>query len=404
MSKFHKIAVFVIILELILILFANAFVYKNIASSSGRMYRVEASRIASKIKAGESYDIDDYKTIISVHEYDSKAIVNNDYVIIEVNGTLYQFEYETPGNYSSIVYMNIGFGIMLVMSAIIFIYVNNKILKPFNNMSEVSVELAKGNLSAHVKEDKNKFFGKFLWGIDMLRENLENNKEKELQLQKEKKTLILSISHDIKTPLSAIKLYTKALKNGLYDTKEKQDEALIGIEKNTQDIEKYVSEIVAASKEDFLNLEVNMSEFYLSDVVDKISIYYKEKFASLHTEFVVNNYDNCLLKGDKERLIEVIQNMLENAIKYGDGRRVEIAFDDEEDCKLISVNNSGNSLKKEELPHLFESFYRGSNSENIKGSGLGLYICKSLLRMMDGDIFANISDDIFSIVAVVRKV
>ena len=81
-------------------------------------------------------------------------------------------------------------------------------------MSEVSIELAKGNLSAHVKEDKNKFFGKFLWGIDMLRENLENNKEKELQLQKEKKTLILSISHDIKTPLSAIKLYAKALKNG----------------------------------------------------------------------------------------------------------------------------------------------------------------------------------------------
>lgn len=404
MSKFCKIAVFVIILELILILFANAFVYKNIASSSGRMYRVEASRIASKIKAGESYDIDDYKTIISVHEYDSKAIVNNDYVIIEVNGTLYQFEYETPGNYNSMVYMNIGFGIMLVMSAIIFIYVNNKILKPFNNMSEVSVELAKGNLSAHVKEDKNKFFGKFLWGIDMLRENLENNKEKELQLQKEKKTLILSISHDIKTPLSAIKLYTKALKNGLYDTKEKQDEALIGIEKNTQDIEKYVSEIVAASKEDFLNLAVNNGEFYLSDVIDKINVYYSEKFASLHTEFVVNNYDNCLLKGDQERLIEVIQNMLENAIKYGDGRRVEIAFDDEEDCKLISVNNSGNSLKKEELPHLFESFYRGSNSENIKGSGLGLYICKSLLRMMDGDIFANISDDIFSIVAVVRKV
>lgn len=404
MTRFRKIAVFILIIEFVLTIVANVFVYKNTVNNEGKMYRVEAQRIARKLDAGESFNLDEYKTITSVHEYDSEVIVNNEYIIAEVNGTLYQIEYEESTNMDSLVYMNIGFAIMLIMSTVILVYVNTKILRPFNTMSEVSIELAKGNLSAHVKEDKNKFFGKFLWGIDMLRENLENNKEKELQLQKEKKTLILSISHDIKTPLSAIKLYTKALKNGLYDTKEKQDEALLGIEKNTSDIERYVSEIVAASKEDFLNLEVTMGEFYLSDVMEKIEVYYKEKFQTLHTEFVINKFDNCLIKGDKERLIEVLQNMLENAIKYGDGRKVEINFDDEEDCRLISVNNSGNTLKQEELPHLFESFYRGTNAEKEKGSGLGLYICKSLLRMMDGDIFANINDDIFCITAVVRKV
>lgn len=79
-------------------------------------------------------------------------------------------------------------------------------------------ELAKGNLSVPIKAEKSKFLGRFLWGMDMLRETLEGNKEKELALQKEKKTLILSLTHDIRTPLSAIRLYAKALAEEIYTT------------------------------------------------------------------------------------------------------------------------------------------------------------------------------------------
>ena len=85
-------------------------------------------------------------------------------------------------------------------------------------MQSLTEELAKGNLSVPVKAEKSKFLGRFLWGMDMLRETLESNKEKELALQKEKKTLVLSLTHDIRTPLSAIRLYAKALARGsLYD-------------------------------------------------------------------------------------------------------------------------------------------------------------------------------------------
>ncbi|MBQ8759711.1 MAG: sensor histidine kinase, partial [Clostridia bacterium] len=134
----------------------------------------------------------------------------------------------------------------------------------FQNMSNLSYELAKGNLSMPVKEEKSKLFGRFLWGMDMLREKLEDNKEKELEFQKERKTLILSLSHDIKTPLSSIELYSKALSEDLYDTKERKDEALQGIARNVKEIKGYVDEIVTASREDFLNLEVSIGEYYLS--------------------------------------------------------------------------------------------------------------------------------------------
>ncbi len=403
MNNFKRIAVLIIAFELILACVFNIIVYKS-HDISGRFYRVEAGRILTALKAGNEVNVSDYETIVDVVPFDSSYKTNNDYMVVDANGKLYSIEYRVVNRNYATLYMNIGFGFMLIVTLGILVYVNNKVLKPFNTMSNMTLELAKGNLTTPIKEDKNKFFGKFLWGMDMLRDNLESNKQKELELQKEKKTLILSLSHDIKTPLSAIRLYTKALNENLYDTKEKQEEAFRGIDKNITDIEKYVSEIVTASKEDFLNLEVTMGEFYMNEVIEKIAVYYKDKFASLHTEFKINSYDNCLLKGDKTRLEEVLQNMLENAIKYGDGKSVEISFDDEEDCRLISISNSGNSLKKEEIPHLFESFYRGSNSEGVKGSGLGLYICKSLLRMMDGDIFANIDSDKFIIVAVVRKV
>ena len=117
----------------------------------------------------------------------------------------------------------------------------------------------------------------------------------------------------------------------------------------------------------------------------------------------MDEISKCLVKGDKNRMVEVLQNVMENAIKYGDGKRIRISFGEEEDCKLIHIENTGCNLKKEELPNLFDSFYRGSNSTGMKGSGLGLYICKTLMRKMDGEIFAQIKEECFVVTVVIRK-
>lgn len=369
-----------------------------------RDYRVDINRIEQALNAGETVDAKDYKSVIRIVRYDDTYQTNNDYAVINANGELYSIEYKVSSNNdTAIIFMNVGLSLMLLLTVGVLIYVDLKVLKPFNKLSNYSTELAKGNLTSPMKEEKNKNFGKFVWGMDMLRETLETNKKNELKLQKDKKTLILSISHDIKTPLSAIKLYSKALKEGIYETPEKRNDALNGIDKNVKEIEKHVSDIVNASREDFLNLTVENKELYLSDLINKIEILYKEKFAHLHTLFEIASYDNCLIKGDANRLEEVLQNILENAIKYGDGRYVKIHIEEEEDYKLIYITNSGSSINEEELPHIFDSFYRGSNAENKDGSGLGLYICKSLMRMMGGDIFAKIENNEFNIVTVIKK-
>ncbi len=406
MNKYIKFVALVVILEILATILANIYLYKGKEKNNEKEYKVEIKRTLDDIKNGKdisSIDYKDYRYIKKISEFDPDKICHNEYQVEKINNKLYRFEYEKANNNDIYIRVNVILIGMIIFSIVIMILIAIRIVKPFDDIRNLPVSLAKGNLSIPIKESKNKYFGQFLWGMNMLREKLEKDKVNELALIKEKKTLILSISHDIKTPLSAIDLYLSAIKNDLYESEEKKNEALEGIKKNTAQIKKYVNNIVKASREDFLNINVKKGEFYLTEVIDDIKEYYSEKLSSIHTKFEIDSYDNCILKGDYERVIEVIQNIIENAIKYGDGKLIKISFDDEEDCKLVTVANSGLSLKKDEINNIFDSFYRGSNSKKVEGSGLGLYICKELLEKMDANIYASINKDDFEVTVVLRK-
>ncbi len=413
MKNYNKVIAIAFIAIVIIFLLVNIIMI-NIETNDGRLYRVEANRMAEQIleQGFDSIDVSEYSCIKNVYilNGDEKNFFegsNSDYLIKEINGDYYRFDYsDDEDNYKReiIAIVNIVIGIVSVFTIAVMFYVRHMLLKPFDVLKEAPYELSKGNLTIPLKENKNRFFGRFIWGMDMLRENIEEQHKKELELQKDKKTLILSISHDIKTPLSAIKLYSKALSRNLYNDAEKQFEIAEKINLKADEIEDFVSQIIKASNEDFLQLEVTNDEFYLSELINSIKAYYGEKLSLLHMDFQVDEYLNCLLKGDVNRSVEVIQNIMENAVKYGDGHRIKITFSEEEDCCLITVLNSGCSLNENELPHIFDGFWRGSNTGNNSGSGLGLYICRQLMIKMDGDIFARICGDEMLVTIVIHKV
>lgn len=413
MKNFTKIYTMTIVLLITAFACANLFLAALKNDQKGRPYRVEARRIINELQEDdlENLDLSNYTYISQVVRYkkgDSHFFESNgDSLFRQVDNTLYRLDYHY---FSELDYKNILItvnSILLAMSLfilIVMLYLYRFILKPFNTLCDIPYELSKGNLTVPVKEQKLRFFGKFIWGIDLLRENMEQQRTREQNLQREKKRLILSISHDIKTPLSAIKLYSKALSKGLYTETGQQVQIAENINTKADEIEEFVSQIIKASNEDFLQLEVMQGEFYLSELVKKITQYYTEKLKLIKTQFIVGKYSNCLLKGDLDRAVETIQNIIENAIKYGDGHHIELVFSEEDDCKLICIKNSGCSLPDTELPHIFESFWRGSNAESSNGSGLGLYICRQLMLKMDGEIFAEIWEDFMCITTVFRKV
>lgn len=409
MKAFRRITAVFLIIAALIFAAANLFLNNLDSHQTGRPYRVEINRLALEIEQNgiESVDLSSCEYVYNIAEFDEDFYnSSSDSAIREIGGRLYRFDYKSENEHDDsviILIVNVFLAVMTVLVFAALIYIRARLLKPFESFSELPFELAKGNLTKPVKENKSRFFGRFLWGIDLLREDIESRKLRELSLQKEKKTLLLSLSHDIKTPLSAIKLYSKALSKNLYSDAQKQREIAESINAKADEIEGYVTQIINASREDFLSLEVDNSEFYLSDLIGRITDYYSEKFALIKTEFKVGEYRNCLIFGDLERSVEVLQNILENAVKYGDGRRVEILFPENDEGVLITVKNSGCTLEKTDILHIFESFYRGANAENIKGSGLGLYICRQLMHKMDGEIFAEIDGDDLSVSTVFSR-
>jgi len=401
MRAFKKLCIAVLTIFLILAALLNIVMLQNRKYADGQ-YRVEAKRLADEITETGSYDLTNYPHLTGVYTGDALYKSDEHYVIIEANGTLYRVEYTLGNRSSMIIAMNCMLGVLLLILVGVFVYIKRNIIEPFGSLNNVPQELARGNLAVPIPEQKSRFFGKFTWGVNLLREKIEDDRKKELSMQRDKKLLLLSLSHDIKTPLSAIKLNAKALAKGIYSDEEKRRSAAESINARADEIEQFVSEITKAASEDFMSFEVTQGEAFLSQIITKINARYAPQLSISGTEFVIQKYDDCILSCDADRLAECLQNLIENAIKYGDGRRIEISFDKMDGCELITVTNTGCTLEEKELPQIFGSFHRGSNADKIQGNGLGLFICKRLMSLMGGEVYAEIQWDCFSVTLVVK--
>ena len=400
MKAYKNLCIAVMAVFLLLTAVLNIFLVGSKDHREG-IYRVEARRLAGEIAETGSYDIEKYPHITGVFTGDDIYRSDEHYLIIEAGETLYRVEY-TVGKQYGIAAVNCVLGALFLLLTGLLYYIRRHIIVPFNRLSDVPKELAKGNLAVPISEEKSRFFGEFTWGVNLLRESIENSRKKEITMQKDKKLLLLSLSHDIKTPLSAIKLNARALARGLYKDEGKRRAAAESINTRADEIERFVSEITKAASEDFMNFEVTPGEAFLSVVITRIDARYASQLAMSGTELAILKYDDCILSCDPDRLAECLQNLVENAIKYGDGRRIEISFDKMDDCELITVSNTGCTLEAKELPQIFESFHRGNNAVRVQGNGLGLFICKRLMGLMNGEVYADIRDECFHITLVVK--
>ena len=401
MKAYKKLCIAVMTVFLLLTAVLNIFLTGAKDNSEG-IYRVEARRLADEIAETGSYDIEKYPHITGVFTGDDIYRSDEHYLIIEAGDTLYRVEYTVGNGQFGIAAVNCVLGALFLLVTGLLYYILRHIIAPFDRLSDVPKELAKGNLAVPIPEEKSRFFGKFTWGVNLLRESIEDSRRKEITMQRDKKLLLLSLSHDIKTPLSAIKLNAKALAKGLYKDEEKRYAVAESINTRADEIERFVSEITKAAGEDFMSFEVTQGEAFLSAVITRIKARYAPQLAMSETELAIQKYDDCILSCDPDRLAECLQNLIENAIKYGDGRRIEISFDKMDGCELITVSNTGCTLEVKELPQIFESFHRGNNVDRVQGNGLGLFICRRLMGLMNGEVYADIHDECFCITLVVK--
>jgi signal transduction histidine kinase len=264
-------------------------------------------------------------------------------------------------------------------------------IRPFNRLSEYPEKIAKGRIDTGIPESRQRLFGKYVWGMNMLKDEMKHKENSLNIMEKEKQTLIISIAHGIKTPLSNIKLYAEAIERGIYheDKKpnEKDAETAAKISRNVEKVEALVKDIMDKSAEYNVDYTPKINSFYLEELMKMVKKEYSGRMELLHIPFETVCENNPLVTSDKDGIYTIISQLMENAIKYGSGQGISIIMGRQDEDVFITVKNKGNVLSEEETAYVFKSFWRGSNSQSTEGQGIGLYVSRKIAEALSGDIF-----------------
>lgn len=425
MKRFNRLTVLVAVIGLAVILLYSFYAYNVLNTEHHKAYRIEVNRILHRISQGvEPDEIDpaaytyirnisfmgkDAPSAETTAFFDGAGVFGQEEYIVkpiyqgqELRGYT-RFTYSVPGpGLSSIILADLILLAALAAIAGLMLYIKSQILRPFHRIEELPYELSRGHLSPGMKEHPSRYFGKFIWGLDLLRQTLDAQKQTNLRLEKDRQTLVASLSHELKTPVAAIKLYSSALSEGLYESEDKRRECARRIGQKAEQIEHLITDIITTSVSSLQEIEIRSGEFYISDWLKTVVHNHKERLALLKIELEIGAYEDKLLLGDPDKLLEVMDNIIENAIKYGDRSRIGISFAEEDFRQLIRIENTGTPIMPSELPYIFTSFWRGSNTAGKPGNGLGLFICKQLLQKMGGDIYAEAGSQGMSFVLVLK--
>ena len=290
----------------------------------------------------------------------------------------------------------ISFLIILSLTAFVLIlWIYRSILRPLNVLRIATNQIREGDLDYKVVSYSEDEIGELCNDFEKMRIRLKNLIEAQLKYEEDIKELISNISHDLKTPLTAIKGYAEGLNDGVADTKEKQEKYLKTISSKANDMSVLVDELSYYAKIDSDTVPysfkgVSLQE-YFNDCIEDLKLDTEIK----NTEIILNNYvdSSVYVVADGEQLKRVIHNIVGNSVKYLDKEKglIQIRIRDIGEYVQLEIEDNGSGIGKDELPFIFERFYRADASRNSKkgGSGLGLAIAKKVIEDHSGQIWAE---------------
>lgn len=309
-----------------------------------------------------------------------------------------EYEYHSQKNRRLIFMMNIGFGLAMIMLLIHGIWIYRKILVPFNKLSDYPERLSKGELTEKLPESKNRYFGKYIWGMNMLSDKLENDRRTIQNFNVEKQKFLTTMVHGIKTPAASIKLLATAISTGLYSPdgqiNEKDAELAEKISKNVDEIEKLVSEALEEGTTAVFDYDPDVKAFYRDKLCEYINEEYSNSLKMSRIPFEIKSEGNPLINSDFDGVCRILRQLMDNAIKYGDGTGITLSFEKNDEGHFITVSDNGKPLPETELSFVFNSMWRGSNAGNVKGNGIGLYESRFIARKLGGDIRMRTGDNL----------
>lgn len=267
------------------------------------------------------------------------------------------------------------------------------IMEPLDALNEGARRVQENNLSQDILYVGDAEFEKVCTTFNNMQDHILAEQEKNHRYERARTDMIAGISHDLRTPLTAIKGSIKAMMDGVAATPAMQEKFLKAAYRRTGEMDVLLNQLFYLSKLETGNMpldirEINITEFLARYVCGKQEVLHQEEI-ELRAVLQERNY---FAKIDPEQMQRILDNLVENSVKYSEKSpvHVEISLKSEGEKLQLRVSDDGNGVEEEKLPHIFEEFYRGDESRNKKeGNGLGLYIVKYLIEAMGGTVSAH---------------
>lgn len=266
--------------------------------------------------------------------------------------------------------------------AAMFGYIYFAILRPFEKMKDFAAKISMGDFDIPLNYERSNYFGEFTWAFDSMRKEITKSRASEKEAIENNKTVIATLSHDIKTPIASIRAYAEGLSANLDKTYEKREKYLTVITQKCDEVSRLTDDLFLHSISDLDKLKLTAERIEICTFTESIV----NEIAAEQDDVIFRKPDfTAYVNADKNRFTQLCENIINNARKYAK-TNIEVFFTMGNKNIVLHFQDQGNGIPDENMPFIFDKFYRGNNCGSEQGSGLGLYIVKYITEKMGGEV------------------
>lgn len=292
-----------------------------------------------------------------------------------------------------------GIGVLVLYSVLLFLFLRrylNQVQEQYKSVLKATSRLAAGDLETEITEDAG-IFNPVQGELRRIQAGFRKAVEKEMKSERMKTDLITNVSHDLKTPLTAIITYIDLLKNETDDKKRKE---YIGIvEKKSQRLKGLIEDLFEISKATSHNVTLHFMKLDIVGLLKQIELEYDRtlRASGLDVKWDVPE-DKVIVELDSEKAYRIFENLIVNISKYAlPNTRVFIEVEERQDYAVVKMKNVSAAELNFNADEITDRFVRGDTSRNTEGSGLGLSIAKTFTELMHGTLKISTEADLFRV-------
>ena len=291
--------------------------------------------------------------------------------------------------------------ILFIVGIMLTQWISRTVFDPISRLNRAMQSIADGNFEYILSNDNSGEIGELYQNYEDMRLRLKESIEEKMDTENQNRELVSNISHDLKTPITAIKGYVEGIIDGVADTPEKMDRYIRTIYNKTNDMDRLINELTFYTGIDTNRIPYNFCKIniadYFGDCIEEVGLELEAKNIRLNYSNLVS--PDAIIIADPEQLKRVVNNIVGNSVKYIDRSKEECEIDirilDELDSVRIEIEDNGRGIAAKDLGQIFERFFRSDASRNSArgGSGIGLSIVKKIVEDHGGYIWATSRED-----------